>query len=125
MNLQQIKDAVERGQVVNCKSALYEVRSVMGKWVIVFTPNGYRQPLTWNDDGKTLNGQFADFYIKGVVPPLAPRDGGWAVVRIRDGVAVCEMFRGDENIHKLNFEKYRAVPIGEYLAYLNYREQTA
>ncbi len=67
MTLQQIKDAVNRGEVVCYKNSAYTVE-FDGKdyWIVWMT--GTRQEnsigLTWRD-GKTLNGDESDFFIHG------------------------------------------------------------
>jgi hypothetical protein len=65
MNLREIKQAVESGKTVYCGSTAYEVvKDRIGQWLIVCSINGYTIDLTWMDH-TTLNGDEADFYIKG------------------------------------------------------------
>jgi hypothetical protein len=54
-----------------------------------------------------------------VIPPLKPHEGSWMVVDRKTGKAVTEIFKNDEAINRLNLEKYKAVPAGEYLGDLN------
>lgn len=63
MNLQQIKDAIAKGQTVHWSNTGYTVeQSKSGIYHIVFAGNGHRIGLTWLD-GVTLNGKEEDFYV--------------------------------------------------------------
>lgn len=53
------------------------------------------------------------------IPALKPHEGSWVIVDRGTGKAVAEIFRNDKAINNINFDKYRAVPAGEYLASLN------
>ena len=62
MNLQAIKVAINDGQIVHWKNSSYTVKlDQLSRYVIVCT-NGSTIGLTWND-GVTMNGKEADFYV--------------------------------------------------------------
>lgn len=67
MTLQQIKDAVNRGEVVCWSNSGYTVE-FDGKdyWIVWMAGTGQENSigLTWRD-GKTLNGEESDFFIHG------------------------------------------------------------
>ena len=64
MNLQEIKTALEKGKTVYCSSYIYEViKDSIGQYLIRCTLNDHCIGLFWAD-GKTLNGEEKDFYIK-------------------------------------------------------------
>lgn len=64
MTLQEIKNAVESGQVVKWSNDSYDVvKDGLDQWFIVCRFNDYAIGLTWRD-GVTLNGKEEQFYIK-------------------------------------------------------------
>jgi len=67
MNIQEIKQAVDRGDPVHWSSSLYIViKDSIGKYLIVCTSNDHMIGLT-SLDGKTLNGKESEFYIEGAI----------------------------------------------------------
>lgn len=63
MNLEQIKAAVKAGKTVHCGTGAYIViEDNKGQWMIKCTLNNYCIGLT-HQDGVTLNGKEADFFI--------------------------------------------------------------
>jgi hypothetical protein len=65
MTLEEIKNAVDRGQIVNWQNSLYIViKDNLGKYLIKCLQNDDCIGLTWLD-GTTLNGKPEHFYIKG------------------------------------------------------------
>lgn len=55
------------------------------------------------------------------IPSLKHCEGSWVCVRKSDDKPVCEFMKDSKLVEKLNFDKYRLVPIGAYLANLNRR----
>jgi hypothetical protein len=53
------------------------------------------------------------------IPPLPHGNGSWVIVDRATGHAAAEIFKGDKAISRVNLERYKAVPAGEYLASLN------
>ena len=63
MTLQEIKQAVDEGKVVNWKNEGYQViKDKHGEYLINFIYNEYYVGLTWQD-GVTMNGDEEDFFI--------------------------------------------------------------
>jgi hypothetical protein len=61
MNLQEIKEQVELGNIVYCQSLYYQViKDKIGQWLIKGN-NGYYIGLTGKDN-KTLNADEKDFF---------------------------------------------------------------
>lgn len=52
-------------------------------------------------------------------PKLKHHEGSWMIVDVKTGDNVLELFRDSKVIGKLNTDKYKAVPISEYLSSLN------
>ena len=69
MTLQEIKDAVERGDRVIWSNESYVVKKdTLGQWHIVCELNDNCIGLTWKD-GVTLNGKPSEFRISGSATP--------------------------------------------------------
>ena len=67
MTLDEIKSAVDQGQIVNCQNSLYTViKDKLGRYLIKCSTNDDCIGLTWLD-GATLNGKPEHFYIKGAL----------------------------------------------------------
>ena len=65
MTLNEIKSAVEAGKVVHWANDGYSVvKDSIGQFLVIFKYNDSCISLTWQD-GKTLNGQESEFYIRG------------------------------------------------------------
>ena len=65
MTLQEIKEAIKGGKIVNWTNNLYEViKDKNGMYLIYCSSNGYCVGLT-HKDGITMNGKEEDFYILG------------------------------------------------------------
>ena len=64
MNLQAIKAAISDDQIVHWKNSSYTVKLDQSSRYVIVCTNGSTIGLTWND-GVTLNGKEADFYIGG------------------------------------------------------------
>ncbi len=63
MNLEQIKQAIERGDKVHWVNSAYEVlRDKLGQYLICCINNESCIGLTWQD-GITLNGSEDEFYL--------------------------------------------------------------
>jgi hypothetical protein len=63
MTLEQIKQAVDAGNVVHWSNEFYTVKKVQDTNYLIVAVNGHAIGLTWQD-GVTLNGNERDFYIK-------------------------------------------------------------
>lgn len=64
MNLQEIKKAVDQGLTVYWANQAYQVvKNNTNEYLIKCTLNNHCIGLTWQD-GKTLNGDEKDFFIK-------------------------------------------------------------
>jgi len=62
MTLTEIKAAVDAGETVHWSNDSYRViKDSLGRYLIVFTPNGHTIALTWTD-GVTMNGKEEQFY---------------------------------------------------------------
>jgi hypothetical protein len=67
MTLDEIKSAVDQGQIVSWQNSLYVViKDNLGKYLIKCLQNDDCIGLTWLD-GATLNGKPEHFYIKGAL----------------------------------------------------------
>lgn len=62
MNLQAIKAAISDDQIVHWKNSSYTVKLDQSSRYVIVCTNGSTIGLTWND-GVTLNGKEADFYV--------------------------------------------------------------
>ncbi len=63
MNLDEIKQAIEKGKSVKWANDSYNViKDNIGQYLIICKQNNHAIGLTWADD-KTLNGKEKDFYI--------------------------------------------------------------
>lgn len=58
-------------------------------------------------------------------PTLKPHEGSWIIVNRHTGEAIMELFRGSKLIQYLNTEKYKAVPVLEYLVELKEHKVSA
>lgn len=54
-----------------------------------------------------------------MIPKLKSHEGSWVAISLSTGEVVLELFRGDRRIYHINFDKFKLVPVGEYLASLN------
>jgi hypothetical protein len=63
MTLRQIKNAIKKGKSVYWANDNYKVIDDDGEFLIEYQPDGHCIGLTWID-GKTMNGEEKDFYIK-------------------------------------------------------------
>jgi hypothetical protein len=64
VTLQEIKDAVAKGQTVCWQVDGYRVRQAGSKLLVVCLSNGSAIGLAWAD-GLTMNGKPEDFYVLG------------------------------------------------------------
>lgn len=70
MNLQEIKEAIDKGKTVHWGNDSYTViKDRIGQYLIKHV-NGHCIGLTWSDN-VTLNGNESDFYISGQCPIVA------------------------------------------------------
>lgn len=61
MTLQEIKDAIDRGEKVYWSNTLYEVIKTKYEYLIMCNSNDHAIGLTWQDN-VTMNGKEKDFF---------------------------------------------------------------
>lgn len=53
------------------------------------------------------------------LPSLKRHEGSYVICRRDTGEGVIELFRGSKLLKKVNYDKYEAIPIGDYLSGIN------
>lgn len=50
------------------------------------------------------------------IPKLKSYVGSWAIIKIETGECMIEIFKGDKRVNHLDFNRFKLVPMDEYLA---------
>jgi hypothetical protein len=77
----------------------------------------------WREEGLTAHKRLPRYQENpGMIPKLRRHVGSYAVVEIKSGQVVGELFKDSKLLGKVNFDKYKLVPIDEWLASLSRKE---
>jgi hypothetical protein len=77
----------------------------------------------WRNEGLTAHKRLPRYQENpGMIPKLRRHVGSYAVVEIKSGQVVGELFKDSRLLNKVNFDKYKLVPIDEWLASLSRKE---
>jgi hypothetical protein len=77
----------------------------------------------WRNEGLTAHKRLPRYQENpGMIPKLRRHVGSYAVVEIKSGQVVGELFKDSKLLDKVNFDKYKLVPIDEWLASLSRKE---
>jgi metal-responsive CopG/Arc/MetJ family transcriptional regulator len=77
----------------------------------------------WRNEGLTAHKRLPRYQENpGMIPKLRRHVGSYAVVEIKTGQVVGELFKDSKLLDKVNFDKYKLVPIDEWLASLSRKE---